>query len=279
KACLSGDLIVPDGMSVVWASRLARVPFPERVAGVDLMARLLREAASRGLSAYFLGARREVVSKLAARCAQTYPGLSIAGWRDGYFRADDHAGIRSGMAAAWAARLARVPFPEGVAGVDLMARLLREAASRGLSAYFLGARREVVSKLAARCAQTYPGLSIAGWRDGYFRADDHAGIVEQIRERAPHMLFVGMPSPFKETWCERHRDRLSVPVIMGVGGSFDVLSGYVQRAPRWVQSIGMEWAWRLGMEPRKMWKRYLLTNSEFLWLLGREIIARRLRRP
>ena len=93
------------------------------------------------------------------------------------------------------------------------------------------------------------------------------------------MLFVGMPSPFKETWCERHRDRLEVPVIMGVGGSFDVLAGYVRRAPPRVQSMGMEWAWRLTMEPRKMWKRYLSTNSEFLWLLGREIVARRLRQP
>jgi len=186
--------------------------------------------------------------------------------------------VPDGMSVVWASRLARVPFRERVAGVDLMARLLREAASRGLSAYFLGARREVVSKLAARCAQTYPGLSIAGWRDGYFPAHDHARIVEQIRERAPHMLFVGMPSPFKETWCERHRDRLEVPVIMGVGGSFDVLAGYVRRAPPRVQSMGMEWAWRLTMEPRKMWKRYLSTNSEFLWLLGREIVARR-RRP
>jgi N-acetylglucosaminyldiphosphoundecaprenol N-acetyl-beta-D-mannosaminyltransferase len=187
--------------------------------------------------------------------------------------------VPDGMSVVWASRLARVRFPERVPGVDLMARLLSEASARRLSAYFLGARREVVSKLADRCAQTCPGLHVAGWRDGYFSPRDHSAIVEEVRERAPHMLFVGMPSPFKETWCERHRDRLSVPVIMGVGGSFDVLSGYVQRAPRWVQSIGMEWAWRLGMEPRKMWKRYLLTNSEFLWLLGREIIARRLRRP
>jgi N-acetylglucosaminyldiphosphoundecaprenol N-acetyl-beta-D-mannosaminyltransferase len=89
------------------------------------------------------------------------------------------------------------------------------------------------------------------------------------------MLFVGMPSPFKETWCERHRAALDVPVIMGVGGSFDVLAGYVRRAPRLVQSAGLEWSWRLAMEPRKMWKRYLLTNSEYLSLAAGEILRHR----
>jgi N-acetylglucosaminyldiphosphoundecaprenol N-acetyl-beta-D-mannosaminyltransferase len=85
-----------------------------------------------------------------------------------------------------------------------------------------------------------------------------------------------MPSPFKETWSERHRESLNVPVIMGVGGSFDVLAGFIQRAPALVQSIGMEWLWRLGKEPRKLWKRYLTLNSEFLWRGGKEILARRL---
>jgi N-acetylglucosaminyldiphosphoundecaprenol N-acetyl-beta-D-mannosaminyltransferase len=87
-----------------------------------------------------------------------------------------------------------------------------------------------------------------------------------------------MPTPFKETWCARYSEDLKVPLIMGVGGSFDVLAGFIKRAPRWVQSLGLEWGWRLMMEPRKLWKRYLTTNSEFLWLAGREIIARRLGR-
>ena len=90
------------------------------------------------------------------------------------------------------------------------------------------------------------------------------------------MLFIGMPSPFKETWCERHRARLEVPVIVGVGGSFDVLAGFIKRAPPWVQRVGMEWFWRLMMEPRKLWKRYLTTNTEFVCLAGREVIARRM---
>ena len=184
--------------------------------------------------------------------------------------------VADGMSVVWTSRLAGVPFPERVPGVDMTARLLEEASRHGLRVYFLGARREVVSALARRCAQDYPGLTVAGFRDGYFGPAEHAAIVDDIRRAAPHLLFVGMPSPFKETWCERHRLALDVPVIMGVGGTFDVLAGYVRRAPRLFQTLGLEWSWRLMMEPRRMWKRYLVTNSEYLWRAGGEIVKRRI---
>lgn len=190
-----------------------------------------------------------------------------------------HAGslaVADGMSVVWALRALGQPVPERVAGVDLMARLLATAGQHRLRVYFLGAKREVVEALAEHCRAEYPGLEIAGFRDGYFGPADHAGIVEEIRASGAHMLFVGMPSPFKETWCARHSERLNVPVIMGVGGSFDVLAGYIRRAPRWMQSLGLEWVWRLLMEPRKLLKRYLTTNCEFVWLAGREIVARRL---
>ncbi len=187
--------------------------------------------------------------------------------------------LADGMSVVWTSRLTGTPFPERVTGVDLTARLLDEGSKRGLSAYFLGARPEVVEGLARVCKERYPGLVVAGYRDGYFSKTEHAAIVEEIRAAKPHFLFVGMPSPFKETWCERHRDRLDVPVIMGVGGSFDVISGHLRRAPIWLQDIGMEWSWRLAMEPRKMWRRYLVTNTQFALLAGREIVSRRLGRP
>jgi exopolysaccharide biosynthesis WecB/TagA/CpsF family protein len=183
--------------------------------------------------------------------------------------------LPDGMPVVWTSRLAGVPFPERVAGVDMMGRLLQAASGLQLSVYFLGARREVVEELVRRCAREYPGLVVAGFRDGYFGPAEEEGIIEHIRQTSPHMLFVGMPSPFKETWCERHRVALNVPVIMGVGGTFDVLAGYVRRAPRLMQSLGLEWSWRLAMEPRKMWKRYLVTNSEYLWLAAGEIVRRR----
>jgi N-acetylglucosaminyldiphosphoundecaprenol N-acetyl-beta-D-mannosaminyltransferase len=89
------------------------------------------------------------------------------------------------------------------------------------------------------------------------------------------MLFLGMPSPFKDIWCEQHRDAFGVKLIMGVGGAFDVLAGEVRRAPRWMQVAGLEWAWRLLLEPRRLWKRYLIGNSRFLWLVAKESIRRR----
>ena len=184
--------------------------------------------------------------------------------------------VADGMSVVWALRASGQAAPERVAGVDLMARLLAAAGEHRLRVYFLGARREVVTALVERTQTRHPGIEIAGFRDGYFGPDDHLRIVEEIRASGAHLLFVGMPSPFKETWCERHRERLDVPVIMGVGGSFDVLAGFIKRAPRWVQSLGLEWFWRLLMEPRKLWKRYLTTNSDFIWLAGREIVARRL---
>lgn len=184
--------------------------------------------------------------------------------------------LADGMSVVWSLRASGRPVPERVTGVDLMARLLREAGSHRLRVYFLGAKREVVKELVTRVRAQNPGIEIAGFRDGYFSTESHLDIVDEIRASRADMLFVGMPTPFKETWCDLYRDRLDVPLIVGVGGSFDVLAGFIKRAPKWVQSMGMEWFWRLLMEPRKLWKRYLSTNSEFIWFAGREILLRRL---
>lgn len=200
--------------------------------------------------------------------------------RDSELREACRAGdlvLADGMSVVWALRGAGTPVPERVTGVDLMARLLQEGGRRERSAYFLGAKEEVVRGLAERCASEWPGLRVAGVRNGYFSTADHTAIVEEIRAARPDFLFVGMPSPFKEVFCERHRARLDVPVIMGVGGSFDVLAGHVRRAPSLFRQAGLEWSWRLMMEPRKMWKRYLTTNTEFIWVASGEILGRRLR--
>jgi N-acetylglucosaminyldiphosphoundecaprenol N-acetyl-beta-D-mannosaminyltransferase len=189
-----------------------------------------------------------------------------------------HLTVADGMSVVWALRASGQPAPERVAGVDLMAHLLAASPKHRLRVYLLGARREVVTALVKTIRTLYPTIEIAGFRDGYFGPDDHLKIVEEIRTSQAHILFVGMPSPFKEVWCERHRERLNVPVVIGVGGSFDVLAGFIRRAPVWVQAVGLEWLWRLLMEPRKLWKRYLTTNSEFIWLAGREVLARRLGR-
>jgi len=189
--------------------------------------------------------------------------------------------VADGVPVLWAARLAGAALPGRVAGVDLMPRLLEAAARRALPVFFLGARAEVVRALASRCAERWPGLRVAGFRDGYFGPEEGPAVVAQIRRSGAAMLFVGMPSPFKETWCERHRDALGVPVILGVGGSFDVLAGFIRRAPGWMQRAGLEWLWRLGMEPRRLFRRYLVTNTIFLARTAVEVLRRprRARRP
>jgi N-acetylglucosaminyldiphosphoundecaprenol N-acetyl-beta-D-mannosaminyltransferase len=175
-----------------------------------------------------------------------------------------------GMSLVWAARLLGSPIPERVTGIDLLEALLARAPQHGLRVFLLGAKPSVIEGFVAQCRQRHSGLEIAGWRDGYFTPAEHEDVVRQIAEARADMLFVAMPSPFKDIWCERYRDRFGVKLIMGVGGAFDVLAGLVPRAPGWMQATGLEWAWRLWLEPRRLWRRYLMGNSRFLWLVAKE---------
>jgi N-acetylglucosaminyldiphosphoundecaprenol N-acetyl-beta-D-mannosaminyltransferase len=117
----------------------------------------------------------------------------------------------------------------------------------------------------------------AGWRDGYFGADEEDRVVAEIYRSGADMLFVAMPTPKKENFLHRHRAALGVPFLMGVGGSVDVLAGEATRAPVWMQQRGLEWLHRLAQEPRRMWRRYVWTNARFAAMMAREM-ARRLAR-
>jgi len=187
--------------------------------------------------------------------------------------------LADGMSVIWGTKLAGTPLPERITGVGLMTNLLQKAAQYHLSVFFLGARERIVSQLINICKEKYPGLVIGGYHNGYFTEDQHEAIANLINKSNADFLFVGMPSPFKEIWCENYRDQLQIPLIMGVGGSFDVLAGFIKRAPSWIQRIGMEWFWRLLMEPRKLWKRYLTSNSLFIWNSFIWIIRYRLNKP
>lgn len=185
--------------------------------------------------------------------------------------ADAHLLTADGQAIVWAARLLGHALPERVAGADLMEALFARAEERGYSVYLLGARRDVLERALARLGQTHPGLRIAGARDGYF-ADEQA-VVDEIRAAKPDLLFLGFGTPAKEYFMHRRYRELGVPFTMGVGGAFDVYAELVRRAPRWIQRAGLEWAFRLAQEPRRMWKRYLVGNSRFIWLVVRELVA------
>lgn len=174
-----------------------------------------------------------------------------------------------GMGVVWGARLLGVPVPERVAGIDLFFRLLGLAQARGEGVYLLGAREAVLEQAVANIRERYPELKIAGWHHGYFW-DDEERVVDLIKASGAALLFVAISSPKKEQFIHRWRERLGVRFAMGVGGTFDIVAGKTKRAPRWMQRWGLEWFYRVLQEPRRMWKRYFVTNSAFAVLLLRE---------
>lgn len=206
----------------------------------------------------------------------------VVGYRDDASLRDaiDHAHLLTmdGQSVVWAARALGRAAPERVAGVDLMEALLGHAARCGYSVYLFGAQQDVVEACVARATERYPGLVVAGYRNGYFQAEDEAAVVAAIRDARPDILFLGFGSPKKEYFMKAHYRELGIPFVMGVGGTFDVLAGRVSRAPRWMQRSGLEWSHRLAQEPRRMWKRYLVGNTRFLSLVARELWSHYVRR-
>lgn len=182
--------------------------------------------------------------------------------------------LADGVGVTFAAKVLRRPIRGRVVGVELTKRLLEIGARHGLRVYFLGATDDVLRRLIDVCKREHQGLVIAGYRNGYFSRDQESAIIADIKKAAPDVLLVGMPSPFKEVWIHDHLETLRVPVAFGVGGTFDVLSGVVRRAPVFMQKVGLEWFWRLMMEPRRMWKRYTFGGAKFLWLLTRFLVRR-----
>ena len=182
--------------------------------------------------------------------------------------------LADGQSVVWASRILRDALPERVTGIDLFQALLAEAERRGNRVYFLGARPEVLKKMLDEVRRRYPGLSIAGARDGYFTADEESEVAADIRRSDAAMLFVGMSSPKKELFLGRWGEATGARVVHGVGGSFDVLAGITKRAPVWYQKHGLEWFYRARQEPLRLGRRYLTTNGAFMVLVAREAIRR-----
>lgn len=175
-----------------------------------------------------------------------------------------------GMAVVWASRILGRPVPERVAGVDLMQELVDLSGKKGYKVFFLGGKEEVVKKVVDIYSAKYGAGIIAGYANGYYRDEDERGIVEKIKNSGANILFVAISSPKKEVFLNKYKDQLKVNFIMGVGGSFDVVAGYIKRAPKWMQDIGLEWFFRFIQEPSRMWKRYLIGNMKFTGLVIKE---------
>ena len=187
--------------------------------------------------------------------------------------------LTDGAPLLWMSRWLRRPFPERVAGSDIVPRLLRRAESRGYRVFFLGGQETIGQQAVERIRRTHPGLAGVDHYSPPF-ADllhmDQEEIQERIRQANPDLLFVCFGCPKQEKWIAMNHRQVGVPVCMGVGATIDFLAGHISRAPRWMRRAGLEWAYRLGHEPRRLFQRYLDDFRVFLpaatrqlWRMGR----------
>lgn len=171
-----------------------------------------------------------------------------------------------GASIIWAAKKLGIPLKERVTGCDLFQELVAVAEKKGYKLYFFGAREEVVRKVITIYKEQYPNINIVGYRNGYFSEEEEPEMVEQMRSSGADIMFVAFSSPKKEYWINKYLNELEIPFVMGVGGSFDIVAGVTDRAPKWWQNHGLEWLYRLIQEPRRMWKRYIVGNTRFVRL-------------
>lgn len=172
--------------------------------------------------------------------------------------------LADGSGVLWGSKLCGRKLTYNLNGTDLVPALCRRGAAAGLSVYLLGAKPGVATDVAKNLKAACPGVKIAGERDGYFKDDEVDGILADIRKSGAQVLLVAMGVPNQELWIDRYADRLPGVTCIGVGGLFDFLAERVPRAPRLFRAIGMEWLWRMMMEPRRLWKRYLIGNIVYL---------------
>jgi len=179
--------------------------------------------------------------------------------------------LPDGIGIHLACRLKGVEMVENVNGTDLFPRLCERLERTGLSLYLLGARPGLAERAATAMRDRFPNLKISGCRQGYFTADEEPQVIDEINRSNADILLVGTGAPSQDIWIARHRAELTPAVCIGVGGLFDFYSGRIPRAPQWIRELGLEWGWRLAMEPRRMWQRYLIGNPKFLYRVWREV--------
>jgi N-acetylglucosaminyldiphosphoundecaprenol N-acetyl-beta-D-mannosaminyltransferase len=178
-----------------------------------------------------------------------------------------------GMPIVWACNTISEEHVPRIAGVDLIEKLCQRGAAHGLRVFFLGGRPEAANTTARILSERYAGLEIAGVSCPEFgfelSAESLQPVLEHIAQARPHILFVGLGAPKQELLIHDHIRQLKVPLAIGIGGGFEILSGILGRAPAWMQDSGLEWAFRLWQEPNRLWKRYLVGNIEFLWFVAK----------
>lgn len=180
-----------------------------------------------------------------------------------------------GMPVVWLGRMSGFGNMRRVYGPDLMLEVCRISAEKGYKNYFYGSSENVLEGLRDKLAVLYPGLKISGSYSPAFSeltAAEEEEIIRKINGSNSDILWVGLGSPKQDIWMYEHRDRINVPVMVGVGAAFDFISGKKKQAPRFMQRTGTEWLFRLATEPRRLWKRYIFGNTRFLYLICREFL-------
>ncbi|MDJ0732752.1 MAG: WecB/TagA/CpsF family glycosyltransferase [Nostocaceae cyanobacterium] len=182
--------------------------------------------------------------------------------------------VADGKPIIWASKLLYPSLPERVTGVDLVDGLAAIAQKEGFRVFLLGSEAEVIEQVAKTLQQKYPQLNLCGFHHGYFSSAQASELVKTIKENKSQILIVGMGVPRQENFIKENWSELGVNLAIGVGGSFQVIAGKKKRAPLWMQQVGMEWLYRLLQEPGRLWKRYLITNSQFIYYLTLEILKK-----
>lgn len=166
--------------------------------------------------------------------------------------------VPDGTGVVWAASHIGEPVAERVPGFDMMHKLLEVGQTRGWRVFLLGSSQEVIERTAKKLEEQFPGVVIAGYRNGFFGPDDDASVIREIRESSPDLLFVARGLNTQEPWIAQYKQELSVPVMMGVGGSFDIIAGVLKRAPRIFQKLRLEWFYRLLQQPSRFGRMFVL---------------------
>jgi N-acetylglucosaminyldiphosphoundecaprenol N-acetyl-beta-D-mannosaminyltransferase len=187
--------------------------------------------------------------------------------------------LADGMPLLWAAKWLGTPLKEKVSGSDLVPKVCVMANQKGYKLFFLGGRPGAADAAKDKLLKDLPNIQIVGTYAPPFGFEKNNAelkiIVDMVKSKKPDILFVGLGAPKQERWIKTYLNEVNVPVVMGVGVTFEFIAGIVKRAPIWMQKIGLEWFWRLLMEPGRLWKRYLVDDTQFLGLILRQKLAQR----
>jgi N-acetylglucosaminyldiphosphoundecaprenol N-acetyl-beta-D-mannosaminyltransferase len=186
--------------------------------------------------------------------------------------------VPDGMPLVWLGRLNGHNLARRVYGPEFMMAFCEKTQGRGYRHFFYGGKPGVAEKLASVLSKRFAGFQVAGIYAPPFRLltpEEDDAVVREIGQAAPDVVWIGLSTPKQEHWMNEHRNRLNVSVLVGVGAAFDIHTGELRQAPRWMREHGLEWLFRLSLEPRRLWRRYIVYGSQFLFWIALEQLGLR----